>query len=112
ASAMIMADGDPHVLAMPAPANDGRWLIVRRVNTGSYVPPADAPFLLESFDGVDGASARFTSIPSDRGPMILSVPDGKFRGGHGARIAGEAPRREPAVIWIIIRRPMASHTYS
>jgi hypothetical protein len=78
ASAVIMANGDPHILTLPAPSNDGRWLVLKRVNTGSYVAPADGPFALESFDGFDGASARFTAVASTYVPMIMSVPDGKF----------------------------------
>lgn len=78
ASMVIMANGNPHVLTVPAPSNDGRWLVLKRINTGSYIPPADAPFILETFEGVDGASARFAAIGDDHGRMILSVPDGKF----------------------------------
>jgi hypothetical protein len=77
ASAAIMANGDPNVLTMPAPGNDGHWLVLKRVNSGSYIAPPDAPYLLESFDSVDGAMARFTAA-GDHAPMILSVPDGKF----------------------------------
>jgi hypothetical protein len=78
ASAAIMANGDPNVLTVPAPTNDGRWLVVKRVATGSYTPNPDAPFVLESFDGVAGASARYAAVAGDHAPMILSVPDGKF----------------------------------
>lgn len=77
AAAMIAASGDRYVLSMPAPSDDARWLIIRRVNAGSYIVSPDAPFVAETFDGVDGASSRFLSI-SDRTPMLLSVPDGKF----------------------------------
>ena len=78
ASAMITANGDPFVLSMPAPSNDGRWLVLRRIAAGSYIAPADAPFLLESFEGADGATARYMAIGSDHVPMMMSVPDGKF----------------------------------
>ena len=77
-SAMIAAAGDRYVLSMPAPSNDARWLIIRRVAAGSYTESPDAPFILESFDGVAVASSRFDSVPRDRTPMLLSVPDGKF----------------------------------
>src|SRR5689334_16369728 len=53
ASATILANGDPYVLSMPAPTADGRWLIVKRVEAGSYIASPDAPFLLETFDGAD-----------------------------------------------------------
>jgi hypothetical protein len=78
ASAMIVANGDPYVMSMPAPSDDGRWLVVKRVNAGSYIASPDAPFVLEMFDGADGASARFMSVAADHRPMLLSVPDGKF----------------------------------
>lgn len=78
AAATILAGGDPYVLSMPAPTADGRWLVVKRVNAGSYIATPDAPFVLETFDGPDGASARFLSMAGDHAPMILSVPDGKF----------------------------------
>jgi len=77
AAAAIVANGDPNVLTMPAPGNDGHWLVLKRVNSGSYIAPPDAPYLLESFDSVDGAVARFSAM-GDHAPMILSVPDGKF----------------------------------
>lgn len=78
ASATIMANGDPYVLTLPAPTADGRWLVVKRVVAGSYTASPDAPFILETFDGADGASARFVSVAVDHAPIILSVPDGKF----------------------------------
>jgi hypothetical protein len=78
AAATIMSNGDPYVLSMPAPTADGRWLVVKRVNAGSYIAAPDAPFVLETFDGADGASARFLSMAGDHAPMILSVPDGRF----------------------------------
>src|SRR6266498_3092183 len=78
ASAMIIASGSPYVVTMPAPSNDGRWLVVRRVNAGSYIPAPDAPYLIETFDGADGAMARFMSVASDRFSTFLAVADGKF----------------------------------
>ena len=78
AAAMIAASGDRYVLSMPAPSNDARWLIIKRVKAGSYTVSPDAPFVAETFDGVDGASSRYVSLVSDRTPMLLSVPDGKF----------------------------------
>ncbi|HEY6140689.1 MAG TPA: hypothetical protein VI670_23290 [Thermoanaerobaculia bacterium] len=76
-SAAILANGDPNVLTMPAATGDGRWLVIKRVTSGSYVAPADAPFVVESFDGAAGATARFAAMP-DHAPLLLSAPDGKF----------------------------------
>lgn len=78
ASALVLANGDPHVMIVPAATGDGRWLVVRQIAAGQYAPPADAPFIVETFDGVDGASARFVSVAGDHAPVMLSVPDGKF----------------------------------
>src|SRR5438034_202944 len=58
ASAAILANGDPHVMAMPAATSDGRWLVVKQVAAGTYAPAADEPFVMESFDGVSAAVAR------------------------------------------------------
>jgi len=77
ASAAIVANGDPNVLTMPASTADGRWLVIKRVTSGSYIAPADAPFVVESFEGADGATARFAAMP-DHAPTLLSTPDGKF----------------------------------
>ncbi|MEA2336094.1 MAG: hypothetical protein QOE82_101 [Thermoanaerobaculia bacterium] len=77
ASAMVMANGDPYVVTLPAATGDGRWIVLKRVNAGAYVAPPDAPFLMETFDGVSAASARFTATSSDHAPMMLTLPDGK-----------------------------------
>lgn len=77
-SASLLAEGDPYVVAVPAPTRDGRWLVVKRVNAGGYVAAPDAPFVAETFDEVAGASARFQSLAADHAPVMLSVADGKF----------------------------------
>jgi len=79
AAAAIMASGNPYVFSLPAATNDGRWLVVKRIAAGAaYVPSPDAPFMVESFDGLAAAAARFSSLTEERVPMMFSVADGKF----------------------------------
>jgi hypothetical protein len=72
---MVNGNGDPMV-TMPVSMEDGRWIVVRQVTAGGYTD--DSPFQVEPFEGIDGASARFSAISSDLRPHIMSSPDGKF----------------------------------
>src|SRR5512142_2917461 len=75
-AALVNANGDPAVFAMPVAMNDGRWLVIRQVASGSYID--NSPFQVESFDGVSDATARFSAITTDLKPRIMSAPDGRF----------------------------------
>ena len=78
-SAVVQANGDPYTLMMPSSsAPDGRWIIIRRVAAGAYIPPANAPYACDSFDGAATAVAHYSSLSSERAPMLLSTPDGKI----------------------------------
>jgi hypothetical protein len=72
-----MAGGDPYVLTLPTKSQKYPWIIVRRVPSGSFFVPSDAPFAIETFDSAGDGSARFAAISTDHGPMILTAPDGK-----------------------------------
>jgi len=78
ASALVMANGDKYVLAMPTGSDDFKWVVVRRIVAGSATISPDAPFKLDSFDGMAEASSRFDGVSHDLQPMMLSAPDGKF----------------------------------
>src|SRR5689334_14138425 len=62
AAATVMANGDKYMLALPTNSDDFKWVIVRRVVSGSYIAPANDPFQLESFDGSAAAMSRFSSL--------------------------------------------------
>ena len=78
AAATVMANGDKYVLALPSNSDDFKWVVLRRIVTGSAILPADAPFRITMFDGAPEAMANFGSIDHDFEPMVLSAPDGKF----------------------------------
>ena len=65
------------MVAIPTVSAKYPWIVVRRVLSGSFYIPPDAPFLLESFDGMGEASARFISIADVNGPMLITAVDGK-----------------------------------
>ena len=77
ASAMVMANGDKFVLAMPTGSDDFKWVVIKRIVSGTAVSSPDAPFKLDSFDGMDGAFNRFAIISRDLQPLVLTAPDGK-----------------------------------
>lgn len=78
ASAAILANGDPYVVAVPTGSSDYKWVVVRRVVAGAVEVPADAPFVVETFDTLPSASARFAAISTDLQPQMITGADGKF----------------------------------
>jgi hypothetical protein len=78
AAATILANGDKYVIALPTNSDDFKWLILRRIVSGSAIIPADAPFRVAAFDGASEAMARYGSVGEEFTPMMLTAPDGKF----------------------------------
>ena len=77
AAALVMADGDKHVMALPTGREERPWLILKRVEEGSIYIPDDEPFGCEVFDTVAAATTAFGGIDGCRAPMVLTVPDGR-----------------------------------
>jgi len=77
AAAMVMADGDRHVIVLPTNDEDRPWVILRRVEEGAIVLPEDEPFVCEVFDTVMDASTRHLAMDRCRAPIVLNVPDGR-----------------------------------
>jgi hypothetical protein len=79
ASTMLTAaNGDPLTFVMPVSVDDQRWIVMRRVVSGTYTDDGSDPYQLEQFDGISVATARLASIASDHRPMIITAPDGMF----------------------------------
>jgi hypothetical protein len=77
AAALILANGNKYVMAMPTGRPERPWLILKRVEEGSIYIPDDEPFGCEVFDTVSGATAKFDTIDTCHAPMMLSLPDGR-----------------------------------
>lgn len=77
ASAMIVANGDPYVMTMPTSSDSYRWVVVRRVASGSVVVSPDEPFELETFTTASDGATRLGVIDPIRFPMMISTPDGR-----------------------------------
>jgi hypothetical protein len=92
AAATIMANGDRYVLSVPTGSDDFKWVIVRRVVTGSAVVSPNAPFKIDSFESMIEASTRFDSITRELQPMLITSPDRKL-----LVIARSEPERHRAV---------------
>jgi hypothetical protein len=78
ASATVLANGDPYVIAVPTNSDDYKWVVVRRIVAGAAQVPPDAPYVVETFDTLPSASARFAAINTDLQPQMITGADGKF----------------------------------
>lgn len=74
---LTLGNGDTQVIAVPVGIDDARWLIVRRVTSGSFTDNGDDPYRLEQFDRFDTAAIRISAIAAELKPVILTAPDGK-----------------------------------
>jgi hypothetical protein len=74
-SALTYAGGDPYVMAVPTNSTRYAWVVLRRLEAGSYYVPPDAPFQLEAFDGMDACAARFGAIDGTYAPLVITTPD-------------------------------------
>ncbi len=77
AAALVLADGDKHVIVLPTGREERPWIILRRVEAGSVHIPDDEPFRCEVFDDLDGATSHFRTMETCRSGMALTVPDGR-----------------------------------
>jgi hypothetical protein len=74
---LLLANGDPQVIAMPVAIGDARWLIVRRFTAGGAINASDDPFSLKQFDGMSAAVDHYRTFTADQRPMLLTAPDGQ-----------------------------------
>ena len=78
ASDLAVANGDPHVFAVPYGMDDQRWIVFSLIPSGSSAETYNDPLQIDTFEGMDGASAHFVTIDAARHPIIVSAPDGHF----------------------------------
>jgi len=76
-AAMIMANGDPYVMAVPTRSTKFKWVVLRRVVSGSAAISPDNPFQVESFSGASDGAQNYASIASDHMPVMVTATDGK-----------------------------------
>lgn len=76
--ALVEADGDGSVVAVPSKCEKYPWLVLRRVESGSVYVDPEEPFACELFDTATQATARFDSLESGQFPGMLT--------SHGANI--------------------------
>jgi hypothetical protein len=74
---LVLANGDPQVIAIPVALDDARWLIVRRFTAGAAIDVTNDPFTLKQFDGMTAAVDQYNAVSSALKPILLSAPDGQ-----------------------------------
>ena len=77
AAALVLANGDKHVIVLPTGQETRPWLVLRRVEAGSVFIPEDEPFGCEVFNTLVDATSRYTSMDACHGALVLNVPDGR-----------------------------------
>lgn len=77
AAALVLADGDGSVLAMPSGEESHPWLLLRRVEEGSIFVPDDEPRVCDVFPNMTEASSHYLGMGPCHGAMLLTVPDGR-----------------------------------
>jgi hypothetical protein len=74
---LMLAGGDPQVMAIPVGMADPHWLVLRRIAAGSATDVSNDPFEIRQFDGMDGAVTHYATLARERLPMVFSAPDGQ-----------------------------------
>jgi len=74
---LMLAGGDPQVMAIPIGLDNPRWLVLRRIAAGSAIEVSTDPYEIRQFDGLDGAVTHYATLTHERLPMMLSAPDGQ-----------------------------------
>ena len=77
AAALVLANGDKNVIALPTGNEDRPWLILKRVEQGSIVIPEGEPYGCEVYPTVTEAGSAFTAMDSCHGAIMMNVPDGR-----------------------------------
>lgn len=93
AAALVMANGEPNVIALPTGRDDRPWLVLRRVEEGSVFIPDDEPFTCDVFESVTEATTKFSTMEGCRSPIVLNVPDGRAVIASLAKCTGAQKRR-------------------
>jgi hypothetical protein len=75
-AAVIQANGDQNVLAMPTASPQWKWIVMRRVMAGSATVSPNAPFLIDSYSNFNDALSQYTTIDKASLPMMFSSVDG------------------------------------
>ncbi len=76
ASAMIVANGDPMVMSIPTGGSQYKWIILKRMVTGSAIVSPDEPFLVDSYTTATDAAVHLGTLDGDMLPMLVTTVDG------------------------------------
>ena len=74
---LLLANGDPQVIAIPVGIGDHRWLLVRRFAAGGAIQDPNDSFRIQQFDGMDGAVGCYRGLGTDMRPLLMTAPDGQ-----------------------------------
>jgi hypothetical protein len=74
---LIKAEGDPMVFTLPTSSSQYKWVVIRRVPSGSSISLTPAAFVVESFDNSTSAAVQHAIMDPAKLPMLVTTVDGK-----------------------------------
>jgi hypothetical protein len=75
-AAMVLANGDPYVMAIPTPDTKYGWVVVRRVVTGSAIQVPEDAFVCTSYVSLADATTSFIATDPNTLPLLTMSVDG------------------------------------
>jgi hypothetical protein len=76
-AAMIVANGDPFVVAVPTSSPRKTWIVLRRTIGGAAAVSPDNPFEVQSFSSAADGAHSFGQVAADHFPVMVTTVDGK-----------------------------------
>ena len=76
ASALVLANGDAHTMVLPMTDDHVKWVVLRRVVSGSATVSPDNPLLIERFGNMLDGSVRFSALDHNSSPLLVTATGG------------------------------------
>jgi hypothetical protein len=73
AAAMVLANGDGSVVALPSQDAKYKWLVLRRLPSGDVSPTLENPFQVEVVPSYVQGASLLATMDIRQSPMILTV---------------------------------------
>lgn len=75
-AAMILAGGDPYVMAVPTGDTKYGWVVARRVVAGTVATEPPDPYVINSYPTASDGVTHYTSADPNTFPMMITAIDG------------------------------------
>jgi hypothetical protein len=73
AAALVLANGDGTVVALPSPDARFKWLVLRHVNSGSFFITPENPFQVDVVSSFAQGASMLATMDVRQAPMIITL---------------------------------------